>query len=608
MMETGKHSVEHVALKTRIGWGFGGLSIGFMTNTLNVLFLILYADYLKMPPVLAGLALALPRLIDSIADPLIGNFSDNAKTRWGRRKPFMVAGLLSAVLLPLFWVPIGVDTVTQAVWYRNIPFLYVAVLGMVYAFVYALYDVPYTALGYELTNDYDERTRILAWRMYIGLISSMIVPLLYQFCQWDVFGNVLTGARWASILIGVIIIGTGILPVLFTKEHKKVQEQETIHFLKAIWYTLSNIPFLILLVAYIIIIIGLFSAGNLGMFLNIYYVCGANKDFAGVLCSVVGVFGAIMSYFSMFLIAAVSHRLSKKHGMMLGLLLALISAIGSWWTLDPRWPLLQLVTMAFATLGLQGCWLMVSSMVADICDEDELKSGLRREGMFGAVNGFALKAALALTALIGGILLQYSGFSAEAQRRFIDQTRDKYIGSVTQLAGRLEEVRQNGALSESGKSVLAFQQGEFTPAVQKFCALADDKAAPDGNKFTVFFRLLKGAPVYFTLYDFERTALKMQTQLQTLQSSAGLSADVQSVLMDATVAQQVFLDEFGRQKAVSQLMKKLIVVFQSVGLVVALITLSFYPISRERAAKTRRILDERKQLVAVPIASAINPG
>jgi GPH family glycoside/pentoside/hexuronide:cation symporter len=112
----------------------------------------------------------------------------------------------------------------------------------------------------------------------------------------------------------------------------------------------------------------------------------------------------------MFLITAVSVRFSKKFAMILGLSFALAGVAGAWWALDPRWPYAQVITTVIATLGLQGCWLMVSSMVADICDEDELRTGLRREGMFGAVNGFALKAALALTSLIGGWLLTFSGF------------------------------------------------------------------------------------------------------------------------------------------------------------------------------------------------------
>jgi GPH family glycoside/pentoside/hexuronide:cation symporter len=80
----------------------------------------------------------------------------------------------------------------------------------------------------------------------------------------------------------------------------------------------------------------------------------------------------------------------------------------------PKMPYLQLISSFIGCLGLQGCWLMISSMVADVCDEDELKTGLRREGVYGAVNGLAQKGALALTAVAGGALLNLSGYDPKA--------------------------------------------------------------------------------------------------------------------------------------------------------------------------------------------------
>ncbi|MFA5688629.1 MAG: MFS transporter [Kiritimatiellales bacterium] len=460
---------DHVPFKIRIGWGFGGVADNYIINSLNSLGLLLYVDFFKMNPVLAGVAMFIPRLFDALTDPVVGNISDNTRSRWGRRRPYMVFGaILSALILPFIWMPPFSGSAGN-VWYLNGPFFWLTVIGCIYALTYTFYVVPYTALGYELTNDYDERTRVLAWRMYIGLAASMTVPWLYRLCKLDVFSNEIIGARWVSVGVGVIVIITGLLPVLACKERDDVKKQETLNIVTALKYTLTNRPFLILLIAYLIVIIGLFSAGNLGFFINIYYVCSGDKVFAGKLGGITGTVGAVVSYLSMFVVTAVSVRFSKKSGMILGLILALAGVIGSWWVLDPRWPYAQLITTVISMLGLQGCWLMVSSMVADICDEDELKTGLRREGMFGAVNGFVLKAALALTSLIGGWLLACSGFD------------------------------------------------------------------PDGA------------------------------------NSGGISIDT------------------------ALMMKNLIVGFQAVSLLIAIIIFIFYPISRQRAEKTRRILDERKQ-------------
>lgn len=551
---------DRVPIPVRIGWGCGGVADNYGVNVLNVLFLVLYVQYFKMPPVLAGLALALPRLVDAITDPLIGNLSDNTRSRWGRRRPYMVVGaILTAILLPFFWLP--PSGAESAVWYQNPAFIFATVLGMVYAVTYTLFVVPYTALGYELTSDYDEKTRVLAWRMYIGLLASLTVPWAYKLCQLDSFPNEAVGAVWVSIGAGIIIIITGLIPVFTCHEREDVQKQETTPFIKSLKATMTNKAFLVLLIAYIIIIVGLFSAGSLGAFVNIYYICGGNKDFGGLLMAVAGSLGAIVSYLSMFLVTAVSVRTGKKTGMILGLVLGLIGVIGSWFAMDPRWPMALLLSTIVISMGLQGCWLMVSSMVADVCDEDELKTGLRREGMFGAVNGFALKAALSLTALIGGILLTTSGFDAEK----VDQFEARTIAQVIEPA---REMQLGGS--------------EFERACERFIEISEDQSSIEGSKRTILWRLLKGEKVFFRWYDFEEAVNTMLTALPLEQADYAASVE------------QGFLVEFAGQKHVGLMMKKMIVGFQVVGLLIAIVVFAFYPITRKRAEETRRILDERK--------------
>jgi len=394
---------------------------------------------------------------------------------------------LSAILLPFFWLPPG--DASNPIWYQNSAFIFASVLGCVYALTYTLFVVPYTALGYELTPDYDEKTRVLAWRMYLGLLASMAVPWTYKLAQNDAFANEAVGAVWVSVGFGIIIIITGLIPVFTCKERQDTQVQEVSPFFKSVGATMTNKAFLILLIAYMFIIVGLMSAGTLGAFLNIYYICGGNKDFGGLMVAASGTIGAIVSYLSMYLISAVSTRTGKKTGMILGLCLALVGIIGGWFAMDPRWPMAQLITTVIACMGLQGCWLMISSMVADVCDEDELKCGLRREGMFGAVNGFALKGALSLTALIGGILLQFSGFDADKIDQFEARTIEQVIEPTR--AWNIEDDAFRAATEK------------FELSCARFIEISEDKSSVEGNKWTVFGRLLKGEKVYFRWYDFE---------------------------------------------------------------------------------------------------------
>ncbi|MEM1353344.1 MAG: MFS transporter [Planctomycetota bacterium] len=437
-------------LSRRVGWGFGGIAENFMGNTLFVLGMIIYTTAFYIPAGIAGLALFVPRLFDAITDPLIGNFSDNFRSRWGRRRPLMLLGVLGCVvLLPLMWYPPMLETAENP-WYSNGPFWYIAILGSLYFLFYTFFMVPYTALGFELTPDYDERTRVIAWRMYLGLAASMSLPSLYWFCRQEVFGDgvqgEINGARAVSIVVAAVILVTGLIPVFATREPKEYERQPPISIVSAIKSTLSNKPFLVLFIAYIAVIMGIFTAGTVGQFALIYYVfqtaasVDVAKDHASFLGLVTGVLAASTSYASMYLISRLSMLTGKKYGMLLGLSLMLAGALAIWYLYDPSavfnvagrelllgWGVRESIATALVpgvllatlvgALGGQGCWLMVDSMTADICDEDELQTGLRREGMFSAVQGFARKIAFAFTVLIGGYLIQWIGFDPEAAEK-----------------------------------------------------------------------------------------------------------------------------------------------------------------------------------------------
>jgi GPH family glycoside/pentoside/hexuronide:cation symporter len=389
-----------------MGWGAGGLADNFISNTLGVLVMPIYNIALGMDPVQLGIALFIPRFIDAVIDPLVGNITDNTRTRWGRRRPYIVIGaVLSAILLPLLWMPPSRSSSGM--------FWFLVIGSSIYSICSSFFAISYTALGYELTPDYDERTRVLAWRMYIGLIGSMTIPWLYKLCLLPIFdGDPVVGARWVSCGLGVIILVTGALPAITCRENLATREQAQVGFLQAISYTSRNRPFLILLASYVIIICGLFTSGALGLYINIYYVCAGDKTFAATISGIGGTIMALTSYLSLPLVTWISTRWGKRHAMFTGLAFAVVGIASLWITMTPRMPYLQLVSSFIIGMGLQGCWLMVSSMVADICDEDELQTGLRREGMYGAVTSLALQISLAVTALTGGLSLKLSGYDA----------------------------------------------------------------------------------------------------------------------------------------------------------------------------------------------------
>ena len=411
-METASNNrpkAEKVSMKVRIGWGFGGLADNYIMNVItpHVLIMPLYNIKFGMNPALIGVALAIPRLIDAITDPLMGNISDNTRTRFGRRRPYIFLGaILAAMIMPLLWTP-----PLRTEWFM---FVYLTVLASLYSLAYTVFIVPYTALGYELTTDYNERTRVLAWRMYIGLFASITVPWLLLLTQLDTFGgNIMLGALCTCSVISVVVVASGIAPALCCKEKTFALKQEKITLVKALKYTGQNKAFMIVMFAQLIILCSMFTCPMLGLYINTFYIFDNIKQ-AATIQGFAGIIMSVCSYLSIFLITYISTKKGKRFAMNFGLILATCGIASIYWTMTPKMPYLQLVSSVIAGLGLQGCWLMISSMTADVCDEDELKTGLRREGLYGAVSGFTQKLSLAIAAFTSGWILNLAGFDIKA--------------------------------------------------------------------------------------------------------------------------------------------------------------------------------------------------
>ncbi len=400
---------DKVSLFVKAGWGFGGLADFYIMNTLIMLLMPIYNIRFGMDPMLLSIAIFIPRAIDAFTDPMMGNISDNTRCRYGRRRPYIALGaVVCALLLPLIWTPPFASDTGK--------FVYLVVLCVLYALAYTAYVVPYTALGFELTSDYDEKTRVLAWRMYLGLLGSIPAYWIYRLTRLDVFKNdEAIGAPFVCIGVSLFVLLTGLLPVITCRENLHIQSQPPIGIFRSLKETFKNKPFLILFVAYVIIICGIFTSQNFALYINIYHVCGGDKTAAGTMSALAGNANVFGAFLSLFLIAWISRRWEKRNAMLFGLFLGIVASLSLFVTLNshPVGRYAQLLSFFIFGLGLQGCWLMVSTMTADICDEDELVTGRRREGIYGAVTGFALKMAMAVSALFGGALLKLSGYQSE---------------------------------------------------------------------------------------------------------------------------------------------------------------------------------------------------
>ncbi|MFO7724382.1 MAG: MFS transporter, partial [Oceanipulchritudo sp.] len=251
--------------KLKYGSGIFGFQIG--NNAVQELAYPIYNILLGMPASLIGLVLTISRFWDAFTDPFMGSVSDNARTRWGRRKPFILLGaVLCTITYASIWVvPEGLGDGPK--------FVYLLVTALLFFTSFTIFAVPYTSQGFELTPDYHERTRVMAVRAYFAKGAAVIIPWVFAMAHWDIFSSQMSGVRVLGVVVGLLIILSA-LPTLFVEERfeKVATGQLKMPFWKGVRETLKNKPFLFLVGLTVATQTTVLAIGALGLYVSIYYV------------------------------------------------------------------------------------------------------------------------------------------------------------------------------------------------------------------------------------------------------------------------------------------------------------------------------------------------
>lgn len=399
-------SAQRVPWPNKLGYACGAMADNLIMNAFSSLVLPVYNIALFIDPAILGWALAIPRALDAVIDPMMGNISDNTRSRWGRRRPYIFCGAIAcAVILPFVWMsPFHGDWGV---------FWWLTIFGILYFLAYTVFIIPYQALGFEMTTDYDERTRLLAWPNYIGMSTSFLLPWLPWLITYQGFGGAVRGAVYVSIGVSAVVLVAGIMPAIFGREIAGAKEQEKTGFFETFKQAASNRPFLIVAMSNVIVLAGLATMVGLSLYVNIFIIYRGDRAAGLALCGLCGSVYAGVSYASVFLAVWMNTRLGKKISSQILLCLTLLGVGSMWFTLRPDMPYLQLVSTVIIGLGLQGTWMTFFTMAGDICEEDELATGLRREGIFSSIGAFSRKMAVAAASILSGLVLNAVGFDAE---------------------------------------------------------------------------------------------------------------------------------------------------------------------------------------------------
>ncbi|MBD8620835.1 MFS transporter [Sphingomonas sp. CFBP 13728] len=402
----------------KLGYAAGALLDGIASQGVTIFLFFYVTTVVGVPAALAGIALAAGLVVDALVDPLIGSLSDGWHSRFGRRLPFMAAGLPGTMLflVLIFSLPAGWSTVAIFAW--------LTVLSIGLRISISLFLLPYNAVGAELSDDYAERSSIAVWRWggaMAGALSAVVLG----------FGVFLGGVEGPSRRAGytplaltlAVIAGVGALiamRALLTmrdRQHPPLPGTRRIHERLAgeVAEIFGNQSFRTLFVGALLLFTSLAIHSTLGLHSNTYFWRMTPSQMQSV----------TLSLFSGLLLGAplagpMLKRMEKRTVLLIGMVgLSLSTSLPTALRLVGLFPFegRAMVTILGVTVFVGGALMAAAaisfaSMMADAADEHEHLFGARREGLYFAGWAFATKAAAGIGSLVAGVALQAIGFQS----------------------------------------------------------------------------------------------------------------------------------------------------------------------------------------------------
>jgi len=374
-----------------------------------------FVGFLHLSPSLLGLAQATARLTDAFADSYFGWRSDNTRTRWGRRRPYVLVGsLLTGAALPCLFA-------ASRTWSASTLFWFVLLTACGFAPILSCYNMPYQSLGAELTPDTDERTAVMSWRGVVQTVAGVANAWAWWFTArpWfadaDGVPNLARGARWAAMLAGAIIILAGIGSVLFVGEryYPLARQQERIGFWVMTRQAFKCQPFRILLLVLVLFAVPTSMVGAMSWYVLSYHVLAGSPGTAALYGGLAGTAYSILAAACIPLAVWLARRIGKRRALQGALYGGSVALASSFVLYTPTTPILSAVCHGLFGIAASGFfWVLLPSMLADVVDFDELEGGRRREGTFASILSYVLKFGTTLTLLITGPLIELTGFDA----------------------------------------------------------------------------------------------------------------------------------------------------------------------------------------------------
>lgn len=404
----------------KVAFGVGMLANQMFPAVLGIFMVVLVKD-LGFPGWMWGVIYFFPRIFDSITDPIMGFISDNTRSKWGRRRQYVFFGsIIMGIAFVIMWQLYRDSGVTYN-------FTYFLLWSFVFYLGLTIFSVPYVAMGYEMTNDFHERTNIMAVAQWIGQWAWVVAPWFWVVMydpEWFPTAEVAT--RQLAIWVGVTCMLFAMVPAIFIKSKSTINENYSPLTLAAIGSSLKEIlkgfkeafqlePFRKLCIATFFIFNAFNTIAAFSFFIVVYYLFQGDAASAGVWPTLFGSLGALVTTFVVIpIVARMSKIMGKRNAFLWSQGISIIGYILLWFLFIPGKPYMFIFALPFFSFGIGSLFTLMMSMTSDVIDLDELKTGQRREGIFGAIYWWMVKFGFAIAGGLSGVILSVVGFNADA--------------------------------------------------------------------------------------------------------------------------------------------------------------------------------------------------
>jgi GPH family glycoside/pentoside/hexuronide:cation symporter len=389
---------DRLSHRTKLLYGVGDTGFSLTTTIIGAYFLIFMTDVVGLAPAVAAAAIFVGRSWDYINDPIFGHISDRTRTRWGRRRPFLLFGALPFALAfaMLWWRPPWEKDLFLAAYY--------AVAYMVFDATATFIYMPYFALTPELTSDYDERTSLTTYRMFFSIVGSLAaftVPLAII----GTFHPDSASRVWTMGLVFGVASALPFLAVFFgTRERPVFMQQERPSLRESLRAAMRNRPFVFGLIIFLLTWVAVeILQATLLFFVKYVVQREAQNDLVMATIFVTAVFALPIWEF-------VSRHWSKRWAYTGGI--AFWAAVQiAMITLGPATGLTTILVMCvLAGIGVSAAHVLPWAIIPDAIEWGEWKTGERHEGMFYSLVTLIRKATTSLAVPAVGLILQFTGY------------------------------------------------------------------------------------------------------------------------------------------------------------------------------------------------------